>query len=127
MDQCRGEILFLADVPHVRGVRVLGQVKVKDGLFKQLHVRLPVKLDQTGQNVVRNDCLLKPSREDEGVQILKVPLFHACFREHLKEAPEQMVNGANSDAKLSRNAQRSLRNVRPLLELLNASIHILFQ
>ena len=77
--------------------------------------------------MVWNDCLLKPSREDEGVQVLKVALFHACLREHLKEAPEQMVNGADSDAELRRNAQRSLRNIRTLLKLLNASIHILFQ
>ena len=61
VDQRGGEILFLADVPHVRGIGVLGQIQVQDGLFKQFYVCLTVKLNQTRQDVVRNNCLLEPS------------------------------------------------------------------
>ena len=61
VDQRGGQVLLFADVPNVRGIRVFRQIQVQYGFLKELDIRLTVEFDQTRQDMVGNDRLLKPS------------------------------------------------------------------
>ena len=104
VDQRGGQVLLFADVPNMRGVRIFCQIQVQYGFLKKLDIGLTVEFNQTRQNVVGNDCLLKPSRKNECVQVLEVPLLHASFSEHLKQTAKQVVDCTDSDAELGSDA-----------------------
>ena len=85
VDQRGRQVLLFADVPNVRGIRIFCQIQVQYSFLKELDIGLTVEFNQTRQDMVGNDCLLKPSRKNKCIQVLEVSLFHASLSEHLKQ------------------------------------------
>ena len=80
-----------------------------------------------GISGVRNNRRLELAWKDKRVEILEIPLLHTCFGKHFEQAPKQVIDGANTDAKLSGHAKSRLWNSLTFLEFFDTSIDILFE
>ena len=66
---------------------------------------LAIVLKQSLQYLLGYMRRLELTAQDESVQVLEVPLLHACLSKHEKEVTEQMIDGPDANTELSCHSQ----------------------
>ena len=59
MNECRGKILFFADVAHLKSMWVGRKIKIQNCFLQEFNIRLSIILDESLQDVLWYKCFLE--------------------------------------------------------------------